>query len=103
MLFRSVSIALYVLDVIYVANQKIAEVEYVSLFNRKITQLGIGQVEDVTDNKKGIFAYIFNFGTLIIETAGEKENATFNTVPKPNYYSQIIIQAHDESVKHYGN
>ncbi len=98
-----IGIILYRLNVIYVTNEKIAEVAYISLFNRKITQLGLGQVEDVTDRKRGIFAYIFNYGTLIVETAGERENATFSTVPNPNYYSQKIIQAHEQNIREHGN
>lgn len=103
LLVAAISIVLYRLNVIYVTNQKIAEVSYISLFNRKITQLGMGQIEDVTDRKRGIYAYIFNYGTLIIETAGELENATFTIVPNPNFYAQKIIQAHEQSVHKFGN
>jgi len=98
-----ISIILYRLNVVYVTNQKTAEVAYISLFNRKITQLGMGQIEDVTDRKRGVFAYIFNYGTLIIETAGELENATFTMVPNPNIYAQKIIQAHEQSIRKFGN
>lgn len=99
----AISLVLYVCNVIFVTNEKVAQVAYISLFNRQITQLGIGQVEDVTVQQRGIFAHIFNYGTLIIETAGEKENGNFTLVPNPNKFSQIIINAHEKNVQLYGN
>ncbi len=98
-----ISIVLYRLNVVFVTNEKIAEVAYYSLFNRKVTQLGIGNIEDVSVHQRGIFAHIFNYGTLIVETASEKENATFTLVPTPNVFSQPIIEAHEKYVEKFGN
>ncbi len=94
---------IYRSNVIYITNQKIAEVLYISLFNRKVTQLGMGQVEDVNIIQRGILPRIFNYGTLIVETAGEIENCTFSFVPNPYINSPKIIQAHEEYVEKYGN
>jgi len=94
---------IYRSNVVFVTNEKIAEVMYVSLFNRRIVQLGIGSVEDVTVSQKGIFSRIFDYGTLLVETAGELENCTFTYVPKPNETSQLIIQTHETYVQKYGN
>lgn len=99
----AIAIVIYIRNVVYVTNEKIAEVSYISLFNRKVTQLGVGEVEDVTVEQKGILSRIFNYGTLIVETAGEKENATFTLVPHPNTHSQEIIEAHEKYVEKFGN
>jgi hypothetical protein len=94
---------LYLSNVVFVTNEKIAQVLYVTLFNRKISQLNIGDVQDVTVNQKGILARLFNYGTLVIETAGEQNNYVFTFVPKPYQSSKIIITAHEASIHHYGN
>lgn len=99
----AISIVLYIRNVIFVTNEKIAEVTYHSLFNREVTQLGMGQVEDVTVEQKGILSRIFGYGTLLVETAGEKENAMFTLVPKPHTFSQPIVKAHENYVEKYGN
>ncbi|MGZ6004626.1 MAG: hypothetical protein ACXWLH_00585 [Candidatus Saccharimonadales bacterium] len=99
----AISLVLYIRNVIFVTNEKIAEVAYISLFNRKVTQLGLGQVEDVTIQQQGIFSHIFDYGIITIETAGEKENCTFTLVPTPNKYSQVIIEAHEGNVHRFGN
>lgn len=99
----AISVVIYRSSIIFVTDQKIAEVTYISIFNRKITQLGIGSVEDVTVHQSGIFARLFNYGTIVVETAGEVENCNFTMMPNPNYYAQKIIQSHEGSVHKYGN
>lgn len=94
---------LYRSNVIFVTNEKIAQVLYVSLFNRKISQLSIGDVQDVTVTQKGILAHIFDYGTLVIETAGEQSNYTFTFVPEPYAVSRGIVGAHENNLKQYGN
>lgn len=98
-----ISVFLYVSNVIFVTSEKIAQVLYISLFNRKISQLSIGDVQDVTVTQKGILAHIFNYGTLVIETAGEQQNYTFTYVPEPYQVSQAIVGAHERNLVKYGN
>ena len=94
---------LYRSNVIYVTSEKIAQVLYISLFNRKISQLSIGDVQDVTVTQKGIIAYAFNYGTLVIETAGEQQNYTFTYVPDPYEKSKLIVGTHEKNLELHGN
>ena len=94
---------LYRSNVIYVTSEKIAQVLYTSLFNRKISQLSIGDVQDVTVTQKGIPAHIFNYGVLVIETAGEQQNYTFTFVPDPYSVSKSIVGSHEVNLTQYGN
>ncbi|HMS23971.1 MAG TPA: PH domain-containing protein [Candidatus Saccharibacteria bacterium] len=94
---------LYKHNVIFITNEKIAQVVNISLFHRKVSQLSIGDTQDVSVAQKTFLARAFNYGTLIIETAGEQQNYTFNYVPNPFVASKVIINAHEENLKHYGN
>ncbi|HSX52892.1 MAG TPA: PH domain-containing protein [Patescibacteria group bacterium] len=99
----ALTVVIYRSSVIFITDQKIAEVMYVSIFNRKVTQLGVGSVEDVTVQQRGLFPRLFNYGTIVVETAGEVENCNFTMLPNPNFYSQKIIQDHELYVQKYGN
>ena len=103
MAVTAIAIVIYVRNVIYVTSQKVAQVNYISLFNRKVTQLGIGNIEDVTVHQRGILAHIFGYATLQIETAGELPNPEFSLVPKPYPESRIMIEAHEKYVEKFGN
>lgn len=94
---------LYQSNVVYVTSEKIAQVLYRTIFDRKISQLSIGDVQDVTTTQRGIFAQLFNYGTLVIETAGEQSNYTFSLTPNPYEASKSIVNAHEENLKKYGN
>ena len=98
-----IGVFLYRSNVIFVTSEKIAQVQYASLFNRKISQLSIGDVQDVTVTQKGILAHLFNYGVLVVETAGEQQNYTFSFVPKPYERSKDIVGAHERNLVQYGN
>ena len=98
-----IGVYLYRSNVVFVTNQKIAQVLYQTIFNRKISQLNIGDVQDVTVTQKGLFAHIFNYGTLVIETAGEQQNYTFTYVPDPYQSAKVIIGLHEKNIAKFGN
>ncbi len=94
---------LYRNNVLLVTNEKIAQLLYRTIFDRKISQLSIGDVQDVTVKQTGIPAHLFNYGTLTIETAGEQQNYTFTYAPFPYQCSKDIVGAHERNLKEYGN
>jgi len=94
---------LYNSNVMLLTNEKIAQVLYKSLFSRKISQLSIGDVQDVTVVQNGVFARLFNYGTLVIETAGEQQNYTFSYAIDPYQSAKLIVGSHEENLKDFGN
>ena len=98
-----ISAFLYTSDVVLVTSEKIAQFLHETIFNRKISQLSIGDVQDVTVTQKGLFARIFNYGTLVIETAGEQQNYTFTYTPVPYEAAKAIVSSHEKDVVRHGN
>jgi len=90
-------------NVVLVTTEKVSQILYKSLFDRKVSQLNISDVQDVTVNQVGIFARAFNYGTLVIETAGEQQNYTFTYSPRPHECAKLIISARETNVKFFGN
>ena len=74
-----------------------------SLFSREISQLNIGEVEDVNVAQKTIFDRIFKMGTITIETAGEQNNYVLTQVQDPHSFAHKTIQAHEGLIAEYGN
>ncbi len=94
---------LYKNDVIIVTNEKIAQVLYKTIFNRKISQLSIGDVQDVTVYQEGVFPRLFKYGTIVIETAGEQANYKFTYVPDPYRRAKNIVGSHEKNLTQFGN
>jgi len=79
-----------------VTDRNITQILQIGLFSRKISQLNMVNVEDVTSVKNGVMATIFGYGVLKIETAGEQENFNFTKCPNPDYYAKVILNAREK-------
>lgn len=81
-----------------VTSSNLSQTMQLGLFNRKISKLSMASVEDVSAVQKGFFATVLNFGTLIVETAGEQQNFSFSYCPNPNHYAKEILAAREQFV-----
>jgi uncharacterized membrane protein YdbT with pleckstrin-like domain len=77
-------------------SDSLTQVQQTTLFNKQNSQLSLGNLEDVTASQNGILAHMFGFGTLRVETAGERSKFVFPFCPKPNYYAQQILNAREQ-------
>jgi hypothetical protein len=99
----AISAYLYRTNVILVTSDKLAQLLNPTLFNRKISQLSIGDIQDATVVQKGLFPHLLNYGTIVIETAGEQQNYTFTYAPNPYECAKAIVNSHEENLKLHGN
>ncbi len=81
---------------VVLTTQNLMQVEQYGLFNRVVSKLSLANIEDVTGERKGLFATILNYGNLIVETAGEQENFVFEQAPYPAVLVQAINKAHED-------
>ncbi len=88
-----VAVYIYTQTKLIVSNEHIEQIIQHGLFSRTTSRLSMANVEDVSAKQIGIFATIFNFGTLIVETAGEQQNFSFYYCPNPNHYAGEILNA----------
>ena len=75
-----------------ITSKSITQITQIGLFNRKISQLAISNIEDATAIRKGIFQTMLNYGTLNVETAGETENFYFSYCPDPDKYAKTVLE-----------
>jgi len=81
---------------IIVTDRNITQVLQYGLFSRKVSQLNIVNVEDVTSRQNGLLATFMNYGTLNIETAGEQKNFNFTYCPNSNHCAKVILDAREK-------
>lgn len=86
-----------------ISNKNLTQIIQSGLFSRKVSELSMSNVEDVTANQRGFFASIFNYGDLVVETAGEQANFKFIFCPKPNFYGKIVLDARQKYVEEHPN
>lgn len=76
-----------------ITDKNIVQIMQISITDRKVSHLSLANIEDVTSQQTGIFAGLFNFGTLDIETAVGQPNFRFSMCPQPNRVAKIILDA----------
>lgn len=87
----------YYLDMWIVTNQRIIDIEQLGLFSRNVSEIPLERVQDVTLEVHGIFETVLKFGTIRIQTAGERE---FQITDVPHLYElkeTILRYAHPSS------
>lgn len=73
----------YYLDVGIVTDKRIIDIDQRGLFRRNVAELDCKMVQDINADKTGILQTLFNFGDVIVQTAGETPNFSFHAVPRP--------------------
>ena len=92
----------YYLDAWIVTDDRILNVEQHGLFSRTISELDLVKIQDVTSEVKGFFPYLFNFGDVFIQTAGETRRFQFEQVPRPHEIRKHILGLVEEDRKRQG-
>lgn len=89
---------LYRQNRLIITDRNITQILQFGLFSRKVSQLNLHNVEDVTAVQSGVLATVFNFGVLKIETAGEQVNFHFSYCPNAGYYAKIILDCREAAL-----
>lgn len=82
---------IYYLNVQIVTNKRIVDIWQKGIFSQRISELTLPNIEDVTSEVKGFWATVLGYGNVEIQTAGEKENFIFQSVPEPREIEKMII------------
>jgi hypothetical protein len=64
-------------------------------FGESRKQAELGNVQNVNADRPGLIPTIFNFGNVIIETAGATADITFESVPSPSVIQSDIFKRRD--------
>jgi hypothetical protein len=83
---------------VIITNRHIVDIDQIGLFNLDISTLRLEEIQDISARVNGVFQTALNYGTVIIQTAGERENFVLDYVPKPHELEDYII---DLRAKYY--
>ncbi|MBI5729165.1 MAG: PH domain-containing protein [Candidatus Magasanikbacteria bacterium] len=81
----------FYLDLLIVTNDRLLHIEQQGLFARTISEVDLYKIQDITSEINGIFPSVFNYGNLLIQTAGALEKFMISSVPHPEMLRQAIL------------
>lgn len=73
-----------------VTDERIVDIDFLSLLYKRISSAKIDKIEDVTDSVGGFIGSILNFGDVEIQTAAEQREFVFEQVPQPHKITKLL-------------
>ncbi len=95
----------YYYDIVFITNQRLLNVDQRGLLSRETSELSLRQIQNVSADVDGFLQTAFNYGKLVVETAGAGTGEdvhrpglegyfTIDDLPDPNRLARIIIELH---------
>lgn len=83
-------------NVYIVTDERVVDVDFYNLIYREISDAKIDKIQDVTYKVGGVFQTLFNYGDILIQTAGTISNFEFLKVPNPAEVARVLQKLRTE-------
>ncbi len=77
----------------YLTNESVIQEIHNSLFSHNEQTVSLSNIEDASYKQDGIFAMIFNYGTIRLSTEGDETTYRFNYVANPRHHISVLNNA----------
>lgn len=88
--FALESFLVWFFNVYIITDERIVDVDFLSLIYKNVSSAKIDNVEDVTVTASGALASVFDYGTVLIQTAAERTQFEFEHVPHPTRVAALL-------------
>lgn len=92
-LFAFYLLTIYSLNTAVLTNRRIVESEQVGFFNRKVSELHLHQIQDISVHVQGFIPTFLSFGEVAVQTAGMEREFIFKDFPHPEMVKDKIMKA----------
>lgn len=73
-----------------ITDERIIDIDFSNLIYKQVTDANIDKIQDVTYKMGGVARTVFNYGDVLVQTAGEVPNIDFEAVPNPARVAKIL-------------
>lgn len=75
-----------------ITNEHIVDIDQTGLFNRRVSALRLEEIQDISAKILGPSQTIFQYGTLTVQTAGERKNFIMDYIYDPFEVEHYILE-----------
>ena len=94
---------LWFFNVYIITDERIIDVDFLSMIYKNISTAKLENIEDVTKKTSGISASLFDYGTILIQTAATQNEFEFEHVPHPakvvKLLNELVIEEERERIE----
>lgn len=91
----------YYLDNWVITNDRMISIDQQGLFARTISELDLYRIQDVRSEVNGLFATMFNYGNLYVQTAGEQDFFILKGIPNPHEIRKKLLDLAESDRKYH--
>lgn len=99
MLYTFESFLIWYFNVYIITNKRVIDVDFRGLWGKRISEAPLSNVEDVTYETKKFLHILFDYGNIFMQTAAEKTEFEFNSIPKPSLVHDKLTDLVEEHRK----
>lgn len=90
-------------DVYILTNERVVDIDFNNMLNKHFAEADIAMIQDVSSSVKGVAGTLFNYGTVLIQTASEVNQIIFDKVPNPEKIIKVLQQLREAAENEGGN
>jgi uncharacterized membrane protein YdbT with pleckstrin-like domain len=93
------ALTMYALNVVIVTNKRILDSDQYALFNRRVAEVPLGRVQDISVHTHGLIETFLKFGDMVVQSAGSERQFIFPQIPRPDEVKNTIMKiVHQEHI-----
>jgi uncharacterized membrane protein YdbT with pleckstrin-like domain len=86
-------------NIYIVTNERVVDIDFYYLLYKRFSEAELNKIQDISYSSGGLAATVFDYGNVVVETAGETPNLEFDKVPHPQRIVSTIRALTDKTRK----
>ena len=79
-------------DIFVLTNYRVVDVQQDGFFDRRFSEASLVNIQDVSHEVTGVFQTLFNFGNVLVQTAGAEVKIQMRDIAKPQQQAVFILK-----------
>jgi hypothetical protein len=80
-----------------ITDERVVSIGFPNILYREISQARLGQIEDITVTVGGFIRSLFDYGNVLVQTAGEIQDIVFDAIPHPADVAEVLNELLDKT------
>lgn len=99
MLYTLESFLMWYFSTYIITDKRVIDVDFTGLWGKRISEAPLENVEDATYQTKSFLNILFDYGDIFMQTAAERTEFEFDSVPKPGMVHDVLTDLVEASRK----
>lgn len=88
-------------DVYVLTNYRIVDVEQTGFFHRNFSETTLNNIQDISHEVSGVPQTVFNYGDVLVQTAGSIANISLDDISNPQQQSVYLLKHQQEYLEQH--